>query len=55
MTQLHYARRGEITREMEFVALREGVSPSVVREELACGRAVIPANVILPLLAMLWL
>jgi len=44
-TQLGYARRGEITTEMEFIALREGVSPERVREEVAAGRAVIPANV----------
>ncbi|MEU9577823.1 phosphomethylpyrimidine synthase ThiC [Streptomyces chilikensis] len=44
-TQLVYARRGEITPEMEFVALRENVSPEVVREEIAAGRAVLPANV----------
>ena len=35
MTQLHYARKGEITPEMEFVAVREGVSPETVREEIA--------------------
>ncbi|MEU3553661.1 phosphomethylpyrimidine synthase ThiC [Streptomyces fragilis] len=45
VTQLAYARRGEVTPEMEFVALRENVSPEVVREEIAAGRAVLPANV----------
>jgi phosphomethylpyrimidine synthase len=45
VTQMHYARRGEVTREMEFVALREGVEPELVRSELACGRAILPANV----------
>src|SRR5262249_39199254 len=45
VTQRAYARRGEITPEMQFVALREGVSPEFVRDELACGRAVLPANV----------
>jgi phosphomethylpyrimidine synthase len=45
VTQLHYARRGEITREMEFVALREGLEPEFVRSEVARGRAIIPANV----------
>ncbi|NUW34599.1 phosphomethylpyrimidine synthase ThiC [Nonomuraea sp. SMC257] len=45
VTQRAYARRGEITAEMEFVALREGVDPEVVRIELAAGRAVLPANV----------
>jgi phosphomethylpyrimidine synthase len=45
VTQRAYARRGEITPEMEFVAVREGVSPEFVRDELARGRAVLPANV----------
>ena len=45
VTQLHYARAGEITDEMRFVALREGVAPEVVRHELAAGRAILPANV----------
>ena len=41
VTQMHYARRGEITPEMEFVALREGVEPEFVRDEVARGRAII--------------
>jgi len=45
VTQMHYARRGEITPEMEFVALREGLAPERVRAEIARGRAIIPANV----------
>jgi phosphomethylpyrimidine synthase len=45
VTQLEYARRGEITAEMEFVALREGLAPELVRDEVARGRAIIPANV----------
>jgi phosphomethylpyrimidine synthase len=44
-TQLAYARAGVITPEMEFAAIREGVSPEVIREEIAAGRAVLPANV----------
>ena len=44
-TQLYYARHGVITPEMEFVALREGVSVELVRDEIACGRAIIPANI----------
>ncbi len=44
VTQLRYARRGVITPEMEFVALREGVATELVRDEVAAGRAVIPAN-----------
>jgi phosphomethylpyrimidine synthase len=45
VTQLAYARRGRITPEMEFVAIREGVEPELVRAEVARGRAIIPANV----------
>jgi phosphomethylpyrimidine synthase len=45
VTQLHYARRGEITPEMEFVALREGMPADFVRSEVARGRAIIPANI----------
>ncbi|QMU74465.1 phosphomethylpyrimidine synthase ThiC [Streptacidiphilus sp. PB12-B1b] len=45
VTQLAYARRGVVTDEMEFAALREGMDPQVVREEIASGRAVLPANV----------
>ena len=45
VTQLHYARKGEITPEMEFIALREGPPAEFVRDEVARGRAIIPANV----------
>ncbi|MEY2475617.1 MAG: phosphomethylpyrimidine synthase [Actinomycetota bacterium] len=45
VTQMHYARRGEVTPEMEFVAVREGLEPTYVRDEVARGRAIIPANV----------
>ncbi len=45
VTQMHYARRGEITPETEFIALREGMAPEYVRDEVARGRAIIPANV----------
>ncbi|MFE9391100.1 phosphomethylpyrimidine synthase ThiC [Streptomyces sp. NPDC006784] len=45
VTQLGYAKRGEITAEMEYVALRENRSPEFVRDEIAAGRAVLPANV----------
>ncbi|GAC1430496.1 MAG: phosphomethylpyrimidine synthase ThiC [Ktedonobacteraceae bacterium] len=45
ITQMAYARRGIITPEMEFIAIREGLQPEVVREEVARGRAVIPANI----------
>ena len=45
VTQMTYARNGEITPEMEFVAIREGVEPVFVRDEVARGRAIIPANI----------
>ncbi|MGY1436784.1 phosphomethylpyrimidine synthase ThiC [Streptomyces reniochalinae] len=45
VTQLAYAKRGEITPEMEYVALRESLTPEFVRDEIAGGRAVLPANV----------
>jgi len=45
VTQLAYARRGDITHEMEFIALREGLPAEFVRAEVARGRAIIPANV----------
>jgi phosphomethylpyrimidine synthase len=45
VTQLHYARTGIVTPEMEFVAIREGLDPELVREELARGRAILPTNI----------
>ncbi|MYS79849.1 phosphomethylpyrimidine synthase ThiC [Embleya scabrispora] len=45
VTQLAYARRGLVTPEMEFVAIREGLAPESVRDEIAAGRAVLPANI----------
>lgn len=45
VTQMYYARKREVTAEMEFVALREGFDPDFVRSEVACGRAIIPANI----------
>ena len=72
VTQMHYARRGKVTPEMEFVALRENmrlqqlegssllrqhpgeahgahlpgeITPEFVREEIASGRAILPANI----------
>ncbi|MBO0808481.1 MAG: phosphomethylpyrimidine synthase ThiC [Actinobacteria bacterium] len=44
ITQRAAARRGEITPEMEFVAVREGMPAELVRDEIAAGRAVLPAN-----------
>ncbi|OPX07434.1 phosphomethylpyrimidine synthase [Mycobacterium sp. AT1] len=43
-TQLQRARDGVVTAEMAFVAAREGLRPRLVRDEIAAGRAVIPAN-----------
>ncbi|MBS2772079.1 phosphomethylpyrimidine synthase ThiC [Anoxybacillus rupiensis] len=45
VTQMHYAKRGIITPEMEFVAIREQMDPELVRQEIAAGRAIIPANI----------
>src|SRR5262249_51559544 len=71
VTQMHYARRGIITPEMEYIAIRENqrldalpemvrrqhpgqsygaaipreITPEFVRAEVACGRAIIPANI----------
>ena len=56
VTQMHYARKGIITAEMEYVAIRENldnekrgipsyITPEFVRDEVASGRAVIAANI----------
>lgn len=45
VTQLHYARKGIITPEMEFVAIRENMNPEFVRSEIAAGRAIMPSNI----------
>ncbi|MDR1884525.1 MAG: phosphomethylpyrimidine synthase ThiC [Prevotella sp.] len=56
ITQMHYARQGVITPEMEYAAIRENqqneelgiashITPEFVREEVAAGRAIIPANI----------
>lgn len=45
VTQLHYARKGIITPEMEFVAIRENLDPEFVRAEIAEGRAIMPSNI----------
>jgi phosphomethylpyrimidine synthase len=45
VTQLYYARQGVITEEMVFVARREGLPAETIREEVACGRMIIPANI----------
>ena len=45
VTQLHYARKGIITPEMQFVAIRENMDPEFVRAEIAAGRAIMPLNI----------
>jgi phosphomethylpyrimidine synthase len=44
-SQMHLARKGEITEEMRYVAAREELSPEFVRDEIARGRMIIPANI----------
>jgi len=44
-TQMHFARKGIITEEMDYVARREKLEPELVRSEVARGRMVIPANI----------
>ena len=56
ITQMAYAKAGIITAEMEYVAIRENlnnkelgidsyITPDFVRQEIAAGRAIIPANI----------
>ncbi len=45
VTQMHLARQGTVTEEIAFVASRERLAPERVRDEVARGRMVIPANV----------
>ncbi|MBW3114812.1 MULTISPECIES: phosphomethylpyrimidine synthase ThiC [Bacillaceae] len=45
ITQMHYAKKGIITPEMEFISIRENVDPAFVRDEVASGRAIIPSNI----------
>ncbi|REJ25308.1 MAG: phosphomethylpyrimidine synthase ThiC [Bacillaceae bacterium] len=45
VTQMHYAKKGIITPEMEFVAIRENMDPEFVRQEVAAGKAIIPSNI----------
>jgi phosphomethylpyrimidine synthase len=44
-TQMHYARKGIITGEMEYVARREKLDAELIRSEVARGRLIIPANI----------
>ena len=43
-SQMHYARQGTVTEEMDYVARREKLAPELIREEVARGRMIIPAN-----------
>ena len=45
VTQMHYARQGLLTEEMDHVAKREDLPPSLIMEEVARGRMIIPANI----------
>ena len=56
ITQMHYAKKGIITPEMEYVSIRENqlnetlgikshITPEFVRQEVASGKAIIPANI----------
>src|SRR5207302_10226377 len=44
-TQIHYARQGQITEEIQYVAKRERLAPETIRDEVARGRMIIPANI----------
>jgi len=44
-TQIHYARKGQVTGEMEYVARRENLSAELIRDEVANGRLIVPANI----------
>src|ERR1700682_2126314 len=44
-SQMHYARRAVITDEMKYIAHREKLTPELVRDEVARGRMIIPANI----------
>ena len=45
VTQMSFARAGDVTDAMRFVAEREALPPQTIRDEIACGRLIIPANV----------
>ena len=45
LSQMHLARQGVITEEMQYVAKREKLEPELIRSEVARGRMIIPANV----------
>src|SRR5246127_4088451 len=45
VSQMHFARQGVVTEEMQYVAKREKLEPELIRSEVARGRMIIPANV----------
>ncbi len=45
VSQMHYARQGLVTEEMAYVAQRENLPADLIREEVARGRMIIPANI----------
>lgn len=45
VSQMYYARKGQMTEEMQYVAKREDLEPELVRSEVARGRMIIPANI----------
>ncbi|GBF49704.1 thiamine biosynthesis protein ThiC [Leptospira ryugenii] len=44
-SQMYFAKRGILTDEMRYVALREGMDPEFVLNEIKIGRAIIPSNI----------
>ncbi len=44
-SQMRYARRGVVTEEMAYIAAREKLAPELIRDEVARGRMIIPANI----------
>src|SRR4051812_24063917 len=44
-SQMHFARKGIVTEEMEYIAKKEKLAPELVRDEVARGRMIIPANI----------
>src|ERR1700740_2519132 len=45
VSQMHFARQGQIPEEMVYVANRENLAPELIRDEIAAGRLIIPANI----------
>src|ERR1700740_589807 len=45
VSQMHFARQGTVTEEMEYAAKREKLEPELIRSEVARGRMIIPSNV----------